>query len=115
MLTEFDSKCLRAISDGYIEIAGIQEMLKASGIETSAREISLCLHTLIRLKLAQAYECDDSTYTYTVLEFTIERAQLPNALHTWRPGETTTSRLWFYVTRSGKDLVIEWNKGQAGG
>jgi hypothetical protein len=110
MLTELELKCLWAIADDYEEIPQIRLDLKNHArTDASPSDISISLHKLTISKLAQAYEYDESKGDYVEIEFPYEKTLLPSAAHTWRPGENTTTRLWFYITQAGKDYL----KGQS--
>jgi len=106
MLTELDIKCLSSIADDYEEVPQIKKELKIiDAIDVSADDISISLHKLVSSKLAQAYEFDVSKNDFVEIDFTYEKALLPSAEHTWRPGEGTASRMWFYITRAGQDFL----------
>jgi hypothetical protein len=106
MLTELEWKCLWSIADDYEEVPQVKLMLKnQAATDISARDISICLQKLVSCGLAVAYEFDESKWEYARVDFHGAKALLPSAPLTWRPGESSNSRLWFCITKAGKDLL----------
>jgi hypothetical protein len=104
MLTKLDLECLGSIADDYEEIPQIKVSLKViDKIEASESEISVSLSKLIASKLALAYEYDESKSDYTEVQFFPDKVQV--STNTWRPGESTSSRMWFYITSAGLDYL----------
>ena len=106
MLTDLEWKCLRAIADDFEELPQIKLYLRNhADKEISDEVIATSLERLVGLKLAKAYVYDEPKQDFVPLEIGSGGKVFPRHAMTWRPGESTSSRLWFYITKVGKESL----------
>ena len=105
MFSELDIKCLWAIADDYEEIPQIQDMIRQGfGQQTSVSNITASLLELISKRLATAFEFNEIGQRYDEVSCSSDLIHASPA-DTYRPGESTAGRLWFYITSEGLEYL----------